>query len=133
MNEKIIDFLTDTIKDIDAIYIFGSYADGNFTDDSDIDIAFLNKSELSSVEVWDISSSLSSLLKIDVDLIDLKNTNTIFRFEIISKAIKIYEINEKEVEKFEDLTYSFYIDFNEIRKSIIDDIQINGISRNYDR
>jgi len=133
MNEKIIKFLTNSIKDIDAIYIFGSYADNNFTKDSDIDIAFLNRDELSSVEIWDISSSLSNLLNIDVDLIDLKHTNTIFRFEIIYKAIKIYEKNKPFVEKFEDLTYSFYVDFNEIRKSIIDDIKINGISRNYDR
>jgi len=127
--QKIIEFLNNSIKDIDSLYIFGSYADDNFTKDSDIDIAFLNKSELSAVEIWDISSSLSSLLNIDVDLVDLKHTNIIFRFEIISKAIKIYETNKQAVEKFEDLTYSFYIDFNEIRSSIIDDIKTNGISR----
>ena len=127
--QKIIEFLNNSIKDIDSIYIFGSYADDNFTKDSDMDIAFLNKSELSAVEIWDISSSLSSLLNIDVDLVDLKHTNIIFRFEIISKAIKIYETNKQAVEKFEDLTYSFYIDFNEIRSSIIDDIKTNGISR----
>jgi len=133
MNEKIIDFLTKHIKDIDSIYIFGSYADKNFTANSDIDIAFLNKVDLTPLEIWDISSSLSNLLKIDVDLIDLKNTNTIFRFEIIYKGIRIYENNRVNSERFEDLAYSFYVDFNEIRSSIIDDIQTNGISRNYDR
>lgn len=133
MNEKIINFLTNYIKDIDSIYIFGSYADKNFTTASDIDIAFLNKKSLTPVEIWDISSSLSSLLKIDVDLIDLKITNTIFRFEIIYKGMKIYENNRVDTESFEDLAYSFYVDFNDIRSSIIDDIKTNGISRAYDR
>jgi len=133
MNDKIIDFLTTYIKDIDAIYIFGSYASDNFTSQSDIDIAFLNKKSLTPIEIWDISSTLSNLLMIDVDLIDLKNTNTVFRFEIIHKGIKIYEADKKTVEKFEDLTYSFYLELNELRASIIEDLKVNGISRDYDR
>jgi len=131
--QKIILFLTKHIKDIDSIYIFGSYASGDFTTQSDIDIAFLNKQNLTPIKIWDISSTLSNLLNIDVDLIDLKNTNTVFRFEIIHKGIKIYENDKKAVGQFEDLTYSFYIELNEIRASIIKDIAINGISRDYDR
>ena len=133
MDKYIINFLTNSIKDIDAIYIFGSYASKDFTPQSDIDIAFLSKTTLTTVEIWDISSTLSNLLKIDVDLIDLKSTNTVFRFEIIHKGIKIYEDDKKTVEQFEDLTYSFYIELNEIRASIIEDITKNGISRDYDR
>jgi len=133
MDKYIINFLTNSIKDIDAIYIFGSYASKDFTPQSDIDIAFLSKTTLTTVEIWDISSTLSNLLKIDVDLIDLKSTNTVFRFEIIHKGIKIYEDDKKTVEQFEDLTYLFYIELNEIRASIIEDITKNGISRDYDR
>ena len=131
--QKIILFLTKHIKDIDSIYIFGSYASKDNTDASDIDIAFLNKIDLTPVEMWDISSTLSNLLMIDVDLIDLKNTNTVFRFEIIHKGIKIYEADKKTVEEFEDLTYSFYLELNEIRTLIIQDMQKDGISRDYDK
>jgi len=62
--------------------------------------------------------------KKDVDLVDLKSANTIFKFQIVAKGIRVYG-SDYEVEEFEMLTFSFYIRFKEERK-IIEDSIIKG-------
>jgi len=119
--QKIIDTLAQDIPELQALYLFGSQNDGSATKKSDIDIAYLSKKPLSSLERWDISQKLASLLSLDVDLIELSSTNTIFRYQILSTAERIYG-QGYEVESFETLAYSFYLRFKEERQPIVDEI-----------
>jgi len=57
----------------------------------------------------------------DVDLIDMNQTNTIFRYQILSNAKRLYG-DGYDVESFETLAYSFYLRFQEERKPIVDAI-----------
>jgi len=41
--KEYINFLKDNKYDIQRVYVFGSYAKGNFTEDSDIDLAIILK------------------------------------------------------------------------------------------
>jgi len=57
-------------------------------------------------------------------LIELSSTNTIFRYQILSTAERIYG-KGYEVESFETLAYSFYLRFREERQPIVDEIMKN--------
>ena len=120
----IIDMLKKEIPKLQALYIFGSYADGTATNTSDIDIAYLTTETLDPTQRWDISQKLAILLSRDIDLIELTETNTIFRYQILSKGIRIYG-EGYDVENFETLAYSFYLRFQEERKPIVDEILKN--------
>ena len=120
----IIDMLKKDIPKLQALYIFGSYADGTATNTSDIDIAYLTTETLTPTQRWDISQKLAILLSRDIDLIELTETNTIFRYQILSKGTRIYG-EGYDVESFETLAYSFYLRFQEERKPIVDEILKN--------
>lgn len=122
--ELIIDSIKDSIPELQALYLFGSQKDGTATSKSDVDVAYLSKVALSSLERWDVSQKLASLLSLDVDLVELSTTNTIFRYQILSTAERIYG-EGYEVENFETLAYSFYLRFQEERKPIVDAIMKN--------
>ena len=122
--QVIINTLKSEIPTLKALYLFGSQQNGTATDNSDIDIAYLSTDMLTSVERWDISQKLASLLSCDVDLIELTQTNTIFRYQVLSKGERIYG-GGYEVENFETLAYSFYLRFQEERKPIVDEIMKN--------
>lgn len=119
--QLIIDTLLNSIPKLQSVYIFGSYIDGTATTESDLDIAYLSPSLLSSIEKWELSQKLAVLLSIDIDLIELSQTNTIFRYQILSTGERIYG-DGYEVESFETLAYSFYLRFQEERKPIVDEI-----------
>ncbi len=122
--QLIIDTLKQEIPKLQALYLFGSQNNGSATKKSDVDIAYLSQKPLSSLERWDISQKLASLLSLDVDLIELSTTNTIFRYQILSTAERIYGTGY-EVESFETLAYSFYLRFQEERQPIVDEILKN--------
>jgi len=122
--QLIIDTLKEEIPELQALYIFGSYADGTATKTSDIDIAYLASEALSPARRWDLSQKLAILLSRDVDLVELSGTNTIFRYQILSEGTRIYG-EGYEVENFETLAYSFYLRFQEERKPIVDEIMKN--------
>ena len=122
--QLIVDTLKLEIPELQALYLFGSQNDGTANTKSDVDIAYLSENVLSSVERWELSNKLASLLSLDVDLIELSKTNTIFRYQILSTAERIYG-EGYEVESFETLAYSFYLRFQEERKPIVDAIMEN--------
>jgi len=118
---KIVAILQKEIPSLQAIYLFGSYANGFVNQESDIDIAFLSSSKIDTLKRWNIANLLARELLIDVDLINLQEANTVFRFEIISQGKRIYG-SGFEVEQFEMLSYSFYVRLQEERKEIIENI-----------
>ena len=117
----LVDMLKKEIPKLQALYLFGSQADGTAETASDVDVAYLCEERLSAVQRWELSQKLARSLSLDVDLIELSRTNTIFRYQIISTAERLYG-EGYEVERFETLAYSFYLRFQEERKPIVDAI-----------
>jgi predicted nucleotidyltransferase len=118
----IIKSLKDDIPTLQALYLFGSQNDNTATQKSDIDLAYLSEGKLTPLQIWEISQKLANILSMDVDLVDIKETDTIFRYQIISTSSRIYG-EGYEVESFETLAFSFYLRFQEERKPIIDAIK----------
>jgi len=122
--QLIVDTLKQEIPELKALYLFGSYADGTATGESDVDIAYLSTKTVNPVHRWEIAQKLAAILSLDIDLVELSKTNTVFRYQILSKGTRIYG-EGYEVENFETLAYSFYLRFQEERKPIMDEIVKN--------
>jgi len=125
-NKEIVLFLQKEIPSLKAIYLFGSMASGDYTNNSDVDLAFLSSSNMPSITRFDLSQALARKLNKDVDLIDLNEASEVMRFEIVSKGNKIFSDESQELELFEDKVYMLYIDLNENRMHILDDIAKRG-------
>jgi len=119
--QHIVETLKQAIPTLQALYLFGSQKDGSAVSSSDVDIAYLSKKPLDNVVRWELSQQLARQLSKDVDLIELSQTNTVFRYQILSTGERLYG-EGYEVEAFETLAYSFYLRFQEERQPIVDAI-----------
>lgn len=77
-------------KGITNIIIFGSLANGDFTQESDVDIAMISKDQLSFNDELILTQKLEELLDRNVDLIDINDEN-------INNILKINALNSKFV------------------------------------
>ncbi len=82
--EKVKKIILNRIE-AEFIYIFGSYASGLQNSQSDIDIAFYSKKAYSSYDIFILAQKLSSELGREIDLVQMKESSTVFQKEIISK------------------------------------------------
>ena len=119
--QQIVETLKQAIPTLQALYLFGSQQDGSAVSSSDVDIAYLSAKPLDNVVRWELSQKLARQLSKDVDLIELSQTNTVFRYQILSTGERLYG-EGYEVEAFETLAYSFYLRFQEERQPIVDAI-----------
>ena len=78
--------------DVGEAYIFGSYARGDFTEDSDIDIIIVSKKIKSLLTIGAILEKLKEVLKRDVDLIE----EECFEGEMDEEEQKFYDTIKKE-------------------------------------
>ncbi|MGB6127912.1 MAG: nucleotidyltransferase domain-containing protein [Psychrilyobacter sp.] len=126
VEDKLIEIILKKLKGIDKeiIYIFGSYAKKENTENSDVDIAFYSKGEYDSFEIFLLAQEISIGIKKEVDLVQLKKSSTVFQKEVVENGICIYEKNSLEREKFELLVYKKYFKLNEERKEIIDNYEV---------
>ena len=118
----IVEILQNTIKDLKAVYIFGSYADGSANNESDIDIAFLSFEKFTSLERWDILNEIGNSLNKDIDLIDLKEANSFLQMEVITKGKRLFSTGD-EVELFEASAITLYLEFIDTTKEIREKIK----------
>ncbi len=125
IEKNIIQMITDSFPNTQAIYLFGSYAAGEHRADSDLDIAVLlphNEAKQSKdLSFSDLKFRLSDIAKADVDLINLRLVSTVFQNEIIHTGKRIYCADETATDEFEALTLSFYQKLNEERADILRD------------
>lgn len=127
MNMKpIIAFLQREISDLQAIYLFGSFAHARAKADSDVDLAILVSKPLAALRRWDLAAECAILLNRDVDLIDLRVTTTTLQYQIITEGSLIYTLDQRLCDFYENLILSEYLDFQEFRQPLIDDIRKRG-------
>lgn len=122
--KNIVEIIKLNIPEVEIIYIFGSYAEGTQTKESDVDIAFYSIKEYSEYFIFEIAQEISKILKKEVDLVQLKKSSTVFQKEVISKGIFIFEKNKIEREIFENTVLKKYMRLNEERKEIINNYEV---------
>lgn len=132
MNEtdKIIGAVRKHYPELQAVYLFGSYGTAEARADSDVDIAVLllprESREAGSLLMSDLRSELESLLEKDVDLINLRQADTVFQKEIIMEGRRVFDADECGTDEFEMLTISYYQKLNAERAEILQEISASG-------
>ena len=130
MNKNLIRLIIETLghalPDIQAIYLFGSFAQGIEHPGSDVDVAVLDRGLVPPEACWALAQSLAAALRADVDLVDLRQVTTVMQKEIVAKGERIFGRDLVAVEQFEDFVFSSYARLNEERAEILDAIQEDG-------
>ena len=105
---------------IKAAYLFGSYANDTYNENSDIDIAVMYKEDMDEYEHAGKSIDVSRVFEdTPVDYIDLQKTNVFLQFEILSKGKVIYCENENDLIQFTNRVQHLYIEMDYERKKYI--------------
>ena len=108
------------------IILFGSFVKGTVHADSDLDIAYFSNKQLSSYERFIMAGELALIAGREVDLVDIKQIDTVFTMQIFEQGIPIYMRDENEFIRQKMRAYSMYATLNEQRVSIIDAIKERG-------
>ena len=122
--------IIDTIKTLSlknyphlqAIYIYGSYASGQETPQSDIDIALLfpvTKEKPELLACSQLSVELEINLKKNIDLVDLRRVSTLLQKEVVMNGERIFTDGTSAADSFEVLVMSFYQKLCEEREEIV--------------
>ncbi len=125
MEETIKEILLSKIE-CEAIVLFGSYARGTQNKESDIDIAFKTKKKIDKKDVYQISIELEDKLNKDIDLINLDEIGDTFRYEILVNGKTLYCKDELKFELYKLDMYREFLDLNESRQAIINNIKKGG-------
>jgi predicted nucleotidyltransferase len=79
-----------------AIYIFGSVATARNRSGSDIDVAIMVRGQVKGMERVQLETSLSNILRKDVDLIIFGEATPLLQHQILKYGYLIYERDPKE-------------------------------------
>jgi uncharacterized protein len=123
--QTIVQFLVKKINPY-VIYLFGSEAQQQARQDSDIDFAFLGERTLSHYERFMIAGELASILNCDIDLVDLKEATTVFQAQIVGKGKVLYCADDNKKAQFEMKVFKEYAKLNEERAEILERIRKRG-------
>lgn len=125
---QIVNFLRDRLPELRGLWLFGSRADGTYRADSDYDLAFLTDwpSKVSDMQRFEWICALAELLGNEVDLVDLHQVPTDFRFIIVSTGRRIFSSDDYLCDTFEMTSFSMYQYLEEVRREIIHEIKKRG-------
>lgn len=107
----------------EAIVLFGSYSRGTQNNESDLDIAIKPENEINKKDLFYLSQELEDIIKNDIDLVNLDDINDSFRYEILINGKTIFCKDEFKFEMYKLDMYREYLELNESRKAIIDNIK----------
>lgn len=122
MEEKIKEILLKE-KECEAIVLFGSYARGTQSSESDIDIAVKFEKGIDKKQLYEISIKLEESLNKDIDLIDLDEIGDTFRYEILVNGKTLYCKDNLKFELYKLDMYREFLELNESRQTIINNIK----------
>ncbi len=97
--------------EINTFYLFGSYNEGSYNEDSDIDLAFLSTDYKNNINYGSLYFDLQEVANCKIDLIDLRKAPLTFAYSIIKEGRVIYDLDEDTRTDFEDDTIKKYLDF----------------------
>ena len=114
------------VPDAQAVYAFGSRADGTARAASDLDLAVLAPAPLDAVARWEAQEALAAALGVDVDLVDLRSASTVMRAEVLRSGRVVLDADPTARAFWETWTMSAYALLNEERQGILDDVRQRG-------
>lgn len=98
---------------LDLVALFGSTARGRTRPGSDLDIAVLASRALTVGEQASLAAALSTALRREVDLTDLRQASTILAYEVARHGALVRERAPGQWSRFRAQAASAYADFTE--------------------
>lgn len=123
--ETIIEYLKDKIE-LSLIYLFGSFAKGEGREDSDVDLAIYPEEDISPYDLFVISNKLSFEIKKDVQIVNLKDIDTVFAAQIVGNREELYCKDKTLMANYNIRVFKDYAKLNEERQVILDAIERDG-------
>lgn len=121
----IVEYLIDKLKP-KFIYLFGSFAKGEGRQDSDIDLGIYTDEEVRPYDLFVIANKLSFEVKRDVQIVNLKDIDTVFAAQIVGSREELYCNNETLKANYNIRTLKDYAKLNEEREIILNAIRKDG-------
>jgi len=115
--------VAETLPDVMAVYLFGSFATDAANASSDIDLAVLAAAPIVAEQLARAREFLSERLRRDVDLLDLGRASTVMRAQVVSTGRVLLDADPSFREQFETTVYSAYARLNEERRGILERIR----------
>lgn len=126
MDKKtIVEYLKDKIE-LSLIYLFGSFAKGEGREDSDVDLAIYPEEDISPYDLFIISNKLSFKIKKDVQIVNLKEIDTVFATQIVGNREELYCGDKALMENYNVRVFKDYAKLNEERQVVLDAIERDG-------
>jgi predicted nucleotidyltransferase len=122
---KALNLLVKRINPV-VVYLFGSAARNEMRNDSDVDIAYLSDVKLSQYENFMLAQELADIFNRDVDLINLRESSTVFKAQVVGTGKRIYCSDENRRMYFEMRAFKEYALLNEERAIILRRIKERG-------
>jgi predicted nucleotidyltransferase len=110
-----------------AIYAYGSFARGDQSPQSDIDLALLLPPDEKIDDLLSIISDVSTRVHREVDLVDLRKVNDVLRREVLAEGQTIYVSQPDRVLEWEGTAISRYQRYREEVSDLLKDFQSTGI------
>ena len=126
LKQQIIQAVAELVPDYQALYVFGSYASGEAREGSDIDIGVLCPDVKAGYDWFIVAGKLSSVIRIDVDLIQMRAVDDVINMQIITTGQQISAPDYFQAELFATHKFSDYVRLNEQRAPIIAQIKEQG-------
>jgi predicted nucleotidyltransferase len=128
MNDSaLVEFFSQALPDLIALYRFGSQAKGTSRPESDMDLAVLVRYPIPALRRFELAQELAAQLHRDVDLVDLRSTSTVMRMQVIATGECVDSTDESARREFEMYVYSDYARLNEERREILKRINASGL------
>lgn len=112
--EKICDFAK-ARPEISVMYIFGSHASGHERKGSDVDLGVLFNDDMHGFKRIGLETEISNILRMDVDLVDMKKAGPFLRHQIHKNGKLIYHDETDFAYKFKADSIRDYLDTEDLR------------------
>lgn len=126
--ERVVALILDRVPQVQGIYLFGSFSTGDAHPESDLDLALLLPAGLifQPSLVVALTQDLSEETGRDIDLILLREANSVLQNEVVTNGRVLLARDERAVGEFEMLSLSLWQKLNEERAGILSDIARTG-------
>jgi predicted nucleotidyltransferase len=101
---------------VDALWLFGSRAQGAVRGDSDLDLAGLFRHPPSQLELWEAQAELGAEFGVEVDLIDLDCASPILAMQVLKHGRLLLDRDPRRRTSFFARTISMYEDLKIVRR-----------------
>lgn len=108
------------------VIVFGSYAKGSEREDSDLDLTYYSKENLTSYERFLMAGGIAEICNIEVDLVDIRQIDTVFAAQIFSTGELLDCADNNVFIKERMKALSMYSALNEQRAEILRSIGERG-------